>query len=130
MKVSKKAQRDAKQLYRGCLVKRLLDEKCVRTVVRELVEKKPRDYLAILAHFHRLVKLEVQRRQATVESALPLPPAMQSSVQSNLSRLYGAGLAFRFTQAPDLIGGLRIQVGSDVYDGSVRSRLDALADRL
>jgi F-type H+-transporting ATPase subunit delta len=128
MKITRKARREAKQLYTACLVDQQLDEGRVRAVVRETTEKKPRNYLPILIHFQRLVRLQLQRRRAAVDSATALPAALQTSVQDNLTRLYGPGLGFVFSQKPELIGGLRVQVGSDVYDGSIRSRLDALRD--
>jgi len=46
--------------------------------------------------------------------------------QVNLELRYGKGLQFSFSQNPALIGGTRVQVGSDVYDGSVRARLNEL----
>lgn len=128
MKISKKAKREAKQLYRSCLVNGLLDESRVRVVVDHVLTQKPRNYMPILSHYQRLVKLELQRRQATVQSAVPLPEDLQAGIRSNLARLYGAGLDLAFTQNPALIGGLRVQVGSDVYDGSVQSRLAALQE--
>jgi len=39
-----------------------------------------------------------------------------------LATLYGPGLNASFTHSPALIGGVRIRVGSDVYDGSVRGK--------
>jgi F-type H+-transporting ATPase subunit delta len=129
MKISRKARREAKRLYGACLVEGRLNEDRVRTAVRETTEKKPRNYLPVLLHFQRLVRLALRRHQATVDSAAPLAPALQTGIQANLTRLYGPGLGFVFSQKPELIGGLRVQVGSDVYDGSVRSRLDALKDR-
>ena len=45
-----------------------------------------------------------------------------------LVKRYGAGLNFTFRQNPALIGGMRIQVGSDVYDGSIQSRLAQLEE--
>ena len=128
MKISKKAKRDAKQLFRSCVVGGLLDENRVRSAVTQVIAQKPRQYVPVLSHFQRLVRLELQRRQASVESAVALPGDLQSGVQANLTRLYGAGLNLAFTQNPALIGGLRIQVGSDVYDGSVQSRLAALQE--
>lgn len=129
MKISKKAKRDAKQLFRGCVAEGALDENRVRSVVQQVIAGKPRGYVAILSHFYRLVKLELQHRQASVESAVALSADLQASVQSNLTRIYGAGLNFSFAQSPALIiGGLRVQVGSDVYDGSVQARLAALQD--
>jgi F-type H+-transporting ATPase subunit delta len=73
-----------------------------------------------------LVKLELERRTAKVESAVPLSPELQASVQAGLARIYGPGVNISFTQNPALIGGLRLKVGSDVYDGSIQARLAAL----
>jgi F-type H+-transporting ATPase subunit delta len=126
MKVSKQARHEAKQLYLDCLADGLLEEARVRQVVDLVCSRKPRGYLGMLAHFYRLVRLAVQRRTATIESPAPLPADLQAGVQSNLTRLYGPGLRFAFTANPELIGGLRIQVGSDVFDGSVRGRLQAI----
>ena len=129
MKVSKQARRQAKELFRSCLTEELLDPDRARTAVRRLLEAKPRSYLAILSHFQRLVKLEQERRTAHVESAAALPPDLQASIQAGLTRAYGPGLFFNFAQNPALIGGLRIRVGSDVYDGSVKARLEALEEQ-
>ena len=126
MKVTKQARREAKELFRSCLVNGVLDENRVRTAVQKAIQLKPRGYVAILSHFQRLVKLELDRRSAKVESATPLAPDLQASIQANLSRLYGAGLNISFAQNPALLGGLRIKVGSDVYDGSIQARLAAL----
>ena len=128
MRISKQARRNAKALFRACLVNGLLNEAKVRDVVQQVLAVKPRGYIAILTHFHRLLKLELDRRSARVESAVPLGTDVQSGVQARLGGLYGPGLAFRFQHNPNLIGGLRVQVGSDVYDGSVQARLDALAE--
>lgn len=127
MKVSKQARREAKALFRGCLRDGVLDEARVRASVQWLLERKPRSYLAIAGHFQRLVKLELERRTARVESATPLAPELQANIRSNLTRLYGAGLNLSFVHNPDLIGGLRVKVASDVYDGSIQGRLNQLA---
>jgi F-type H+-transporting ATPase subunit delta len=128
MKISKQARRDAKQLFHSCVSNGLLDEARVRQAVQAVLAQKPRGYAGILSHLQRLVKLDVQRRTARVESAAPLSPELQSAMQANLARRYGAGLDISFTQNAALIGGLRVQVGSDVYDGSVKARLEALRE--
>jgi F-type H+-transporting ATPase subunit delta len=128
MKISKQARRDAKHLFNSCRSDGLLDDNRVRQAVAQVIDRKPRGYVAILSHFQRLVKLDVARRTARVESATDLPAELRSSVQSNLARRYGPGLSVSFTVNPGLLGGLRVQVGSDVYDGSVRARLEALQD--
>ena len=129
MKISKRARRDAKQLFRSCVLSGLLDDDRVRQTVQQIIAQKPRGYLAILTYFQRLVKLDVARRTARIESAIQLPEGLSTAIQANLARKYGPGLTVSFAQNTDLIGGLRVQVGSDVYDGSIRARLAELTDR-
>jgi F-type H+-transporting ATPase subunit delta len=126
MKISKQAQRDARQLFRSCHVSGLLDEGRVRQVVTLLVAQKPRGYVGILSRLHRLVKLDLERRAASVESATPLPASSQLELTNRLKSIYGTGVSISFSQNPALLGGLRIQVGSDLYDGSVKMRLEKL----
>ena len=129
MNVPKQAKRGAKELFRSCQANGLMDPDRVRTAVRRLLEAKPRCYQGILKYFQRLVKLELERRTARIESAAALPPDLQAGLEAGLGRAYGPGLYFTFAQNPALIGGLRIKVGSDVYDGSIRARLEALEER-
>ena len=128
MRISRQARREAKELFRSCLAKGLLDEQRVRQAVTKVAEAKPRGYLAILTHFQRLLRLELTRRTAAVQSAAPLAAELQAELTGKLERIYGQGLAISFAQNRALIGGLRIKVGSDVYDGSVQARLNALAE--
>jgi len=130
VKISKQARRDAKQLFRSCRVNGLLDEGRVRRVVQQVIASKPRGYIPILTHFQRLLKLDFDRRTARVESPVPLADPQQAAIKANLAHRYGEGLIFAFTQNPSLIGGLRVQIGSDVFDGSVEARLAALEDSL
>ena len=127
MKITKKEKREAKQLYRLCLVDGLLDENRVRQVVERVIATGERECQSILAYFLRLVKLDYAEHTATIESATPLPDDLQAAVQSGVTQHYGPGLTTAFAENPELIGGMRIQVGCDVYDGSVRARLQALA---
>ena len=126
MKISKQSRRDAKSLFGTCRVNGALDEAKVRQVVTAVIAQKPRGYAATLSHFHRLVKLDLERRTARVENAVETSPALMESIRRNLSLRYGAGLNVSFWVNPDLIGGLRVKVGSDVFDGSVAARLAAL----
>ena len=126
MKNPKQLRREAKQLFRVCMVNGLLDEGRVHQVVQKVLEAKRRGGLTLLSHFQRLVKLELSRHTAEVESATSLPAALQASILSNLDRLYGPGMSISFVLNPGLIGGMRIQAGSDVYDGSVRAGLASL----
>jgi F-type H+-transporting ATPase subunit delta len=128
MKISKQARRDAKQLFHSCVNNGMLDENRVRQAVSAVIAQKPRGYVAILSQLERLVKLDIFRRTAKVESSVVLSPEQQAGLRSNLGAKYGPGLELTFAQNPALLGGLRIQVGSDVYDGSVRARLEELRE--
>ncbi|HUR47754.1 MAG TPA: F0F1 ATP synthase subunit delta [Candidatus Saccharimonadales bacterium] len=128
MKINKQSRRDAKSLFQSCKVNGLMDENKVRQAVQQVIAQKPRGFEAILAHFQRLVKLDLDRRTARVESATPLTGEIQADIRANLARKYGQGLNLSFGQNPSLIGGLRIKVGSDVYDGSVQAKLAALEE--
>jgi F-type H+-transporting ATPase subunit delta len=126
MKISKQAKRDAKTLFNACVADGVLSDDRVRQAVAKVVEGKPRGYVAILQHFQRLVKLDIDKRTAKVESAIELSGVQQAAVQSGLEKKYGMGLNLTFVVNPALIGGLRVQIGSDVYDGSVQGRLTQL----
>jgi F-type H+-transporting ATPase subunit delta len=126
MKISKLAQREARRLFHSCQVNGLLDENRVRQSFALLLARKPHGYVEILSRLHRLVKLDLDQRAARVESAIPLPAGLQTEVRNQIRKVYGSGAEITFSQNPALIGGLRIQVGSDLYDGTVRTRLDKL----
>ena len=76
------------------------------------------------------MKQEYASHAAAIESAVPMPADLRSLVQRRLIAAYGPSVTSSFVHNPDLIGGMRIKVGSDVYDGSVRFVLARLATKL
>lgn len=126
MKISKEARRTSRQLFRVCMADGKLDESRVRLVVGQLAASKPRGYIGILDALHNLVKAEIENQRALVESATELPTDLQSSLKASLFKKYGRELALEFQINPELLGGIRVKVGSDVWDGSVKARLEAL----
>jgi F-type H+-transporting ATPase subunit delta len=130
MKVSKQARRDGKTLFNACCVAGLLNEDKVRQTVSLLIAQKPRGYLGTLNHLHRLVKLDLARRSARVETAIEATAAQAEAIRASLAQKYGAGMNATFSVNPALIGGVKVKAGSDIYDGSVAGRLAALNDNL
>ena len=128
MKGTKQYRRLAKQLFKSCQVDDRLNADRVRKAVRLLIDQKPRGYFGILQHLQRLVKLDEASRSARVESAVALGQAQQQDVRNSLKRLKGGDVTVEFATNPGLIGGMRVKIGDDVYDGSVRTRLTALSD--
>jgi F-type H+-transporting ATPase subunit delta len=130
MNAATRARKSARRLFRDCFVASGLDENRARRVVISVIDAGRRDALPLLTQFHRLVRLEHDRHRAIVESATPLPSDLQKVIGAGLARIYGPSLDSTFLHNVSLIGGLRIRVGSDVYDGSIRGRLAALEGRL
>ncbi len=130
MKISKEAQRASRQLFRLCMVNGKLDEGRVQNVVSKVSVAKPRGYIAILQSFAKMVRAEVERQRAIVESATSLTASAQQDLKAGLLKKYGRELALEFRVNPELLGGIRVSVGSDVWDGSVKARLEALKAQL
>jgi F-type H+-transporting ATPase subunit delta len=126
MRSARRAGRDARQLWRLCLVDGALDETRARLVTDAVIDSRHTGKAAVLSSLLRLLKLDRARRTARIASAKPLDPDMRAGVERDLARRYGDRLATIFTVDPTLIGGMRLIVGSDVYDGSVKARLAAL----
>jgi F-type H+-transporting ATPase subunit delta len=125
MKLSREARRQATELFRFSMADGRLDESRLRAVADGIVERKPRQYVQMLKFLTRLARLETARHHAVIESAEELSAPVREGILSDLTRRFGQ-LDSEFRQTPALIGGLRVRVGSDVWDGSIQSRLEAL----
>ena len=130
MKASKESIRAARKLMRLSVKDGQLDLEAAQKITRRIAEAKPRGYLGILSTFQRLLRLEVGKKHAVIESATELSANDGEGIAENLRRKYGSDLTTEFKTNPDLIGGLRVRVGSDVWDGSVRARLANLGNKI
>src|SRR5262245_27649597 len=130
MRATKRNKQLARKLYRLCLVDGLLDDARARDVVRRIIQSRRRGHLGVLLHFQRLVRLDLDRHTAHVESAVPLADDLRAGVGRSLIRMFGSGVEALFSENAALIGGMRVKVGSDVYDGSVQGRLASIVARL
>jgi F-type H+-transporting ATPase subunit delta len=130
MKINKEVKRVGKQLFRACFVDDQFDQKKALSLVHSIIQNKPRNHVAILSHFGRLVRLETEKRTATIETAGPLQGAIQEEVKREIARRYPQVLRTNFGVKPNVLGGMRIRVGSDVWDGTLSGRLEALKNAL
>src|SRR5262245_59193329 len=122
MTANRQVRREARQLFKDCLVGAHLDEGRVRRVVIAIIEAGRRRGPAILASFARLVRLDRERHTARIASAAPLSPDLRERIVARLAAHYRRDLQAEFTESPRLIGGVQITIDSDVYDWSVRGR--------
>jgi F-type H+-transporting ATPase subunit delta len=68
--------------------------------------------------------------QVTISSASELSEAEQESVAARFQKLTGKQVELEFRIDRDLLGGIQAQIGSTVYDGSVRGNLARIREQL
>ncbi len=130
MKTAKQSKREAKKLFQLCLVGGSIDDGRAREVVRRLIESEAAAALPVLSRFERLTRLDRAKHSAAVTSAAARPPDVRAQFEAGIARAYGPGIVTTFAEDAALIGGVRVTVGSDVYDGTIRAGLAALEARL
>lgn len=130
MKINKDIRTLSRQMLRASFTDDRLDSGKVSSLVDSLIARRPRRYIDVLKNYRRLLRLEIEKRRAKVESASLLAPETSWQITNRLKQKYGDDLQAEFTVDPDLLGGVRIRVGSDVWDGSVRHRLERLQRQL
>jgi F-type H+-transporting ATPase subunit delta len=130
MKINKENRRFSREMLRASFTDGQLDRGRIASIVDSLIAKKPRNYIGILKNYRRLLRLELEKRQAKIETANEVDSATRSELEANLQKKYGNDLTTEFVVKPELLGGMRIRVGSDVWDGTVRNRLERLQQEL
>ena len=130
MKINKEIRQLSREMLRASFTDGQLDHGRVKSIVDSLIAKKSRHYIEVLKYYKRLLRLELEKRQARIETASEVDPATTSELEANLKKKYGSDLTTQFVVNPELLGGMRIRVGSDVWDGTVRNRLERLQQEL
>jgi F-type H+-transporting ATPase subunit delta len=116
----------------GQIVERLGLSPIVGDLVRLLAA---RDRIGVLPDvaraYERLVDRELGRARVAIRSAAKLEPEQLTALEALAKRLTGASLIVVSTKVdPELIGGVTLAVGGTVYDGSVKTQLERLADKM
>lgn len=130
MKLNKEIRQLSRKMLQASFTNGQLDPGRIASLVDSVITEKPRNYVSLLKNYKRLLRLEVEKRHAKIETASEVDPAIRSEIVANLRSKYGDDLATEFHVDPQLLGGMRIRVGSNVWDGSVRNRLERLQHEL
>jgi F-type H+-transporting ATPase subunit delta len=130
MKLNKEIRQLSRKMLQASFTDGQLDRNRIASLVDSVIAEKPRNYINVLKNYKRLLRLEVEKRHATIETASEVDPAIRSEIVSSLKSKYGTDLATEFHVDPQLLGGMRVRVGNDVWDGSVRNRLQRLQHEL
>lgn len=80
----------------------------------------------IARQFRELVNAQRGVADATVESAFPIEAAQLADLQGVLEKRFGRQLRLQVQLRPELIGGVRVVVGDEVLDTSVKARLEQM----
>ena len=130
MKLNKEIRQLSRGMLRASFTDGQIDRGKITALVQSLVTKKPRHYIDVLQHYKRLLRLEIEKRHATIESMMPLGSEVATKITDRLKKKYGNDLTTDFAVDPTLLGGVRVRVGSDVWDGTLRNRLERLQQQL
>lgn len=130
MKLNKESRKISRQLFQSAFANGRLDDAQAKLAVKKLIAAKPRHCVGILKAFQRLVWLELERHRVLIESASPLDYSAKNKLVADLQKKYGETLAAEFKINPELIGGLRIKIGNDVWDDTISDRLSRLSNIL
>ncbi|MBS4752412.1 F0F1 ATP synthase subunit delta [Nocardioides sp. zg-ZUI104] len=93
-------------------------------LVRQSLSGSYRTVTAALEDYERTAADVHGESVATVHAARPLDERAQQRLNTALSRQYGRSVHLNVVVDPAVIGGLRVEIGHDVIDGTVSSRLD------
>ncbi|MDD2762899.1 MAG: F0F1 ATP synthase subunit delta [Opitutaceae bacterium] len=127
MRVSKQSQQFARQLFRLSLADGQVSPERVNGVLTHLTQHPPRQPLAVLRRYHRLVAVQLAKNRALVEHAGVIDAGVLRTIEATFTQKYRRPVAAAARPDPRLIAGLRIRVGDDVYESSVAAQLTALA---
>ena len=130
MKINKEIRKLSREMLRASFTDGQLDPGRIASLVDSLIARRRRNYVDILKNYRRLLRLELDKRRARIETASDVESTISSELIANLKRKYGGDLTTEFVVNPQLLGGLRIRVGNDVWDGTVRNRLERLQQEL
>ena len=102
MKLNKEIRQFSREMLRASFTDAQLDNGKITTLVQSLVTKKPRHYVDVLKYYKRLLRLEIEKRHARIESAMKLDPETSKQIVDRLKRKYGNDLTADFQVDPAL----------------------------
>ena len=120
----------AKSLFKLCLVDGEFSEEHVSAVLQVLEKNPPRNYVSVLRAFLKYVQREVANRTAEVEYAGTISDTTVQNIAKSLSASYRRSISVKTKQNDELIAGLRVRVGCDVYESSIAGALQELQSSL
>jgi F-type H+-transporting ATPase subunit delta len=126
MNLDRKNRQFARSLFKLSLEEGRVSESRVSEILEWVDRHKPHQATALLREYLRLITTEINRSIARVEHAGDLAPDALQKISAIFSQRYGRPIEATPVPSPDLIAGLKIRIGCDVYENSIASQLAAL----
>jgi F-type H+-transporting ATPase subunit delta len=127
MAVSKQTKLLAKQLFKLSVVNGEVSAERVAGVLGWVEKHAPRQSLALLKAYHHRIAAELAKSRADVEHAGQVTPAALAAIEAAMTKKYARKVTAAAKANPALLAGVRVRVGSDVYESSVAGQLAALS---
>jgi F-type H+-transporting ATPase subunit delta len=124
---AKIAHQFARQLFQMSVVGGVVSPDRVAGVLEYVEKHTVANPVMVLKAYHRFVAAELAKSVALVEHAGLVDEAMLAAIASAMTRKYGRPVTAASKAAPELLAGLRVHVGDDIYESSVAGQLAALA---
>ncbi|MGH8020404.1 MAG: F0F1 ATP synthase subunit delta [Opitutaceae bacterium] len=121
-----KASDLARSLYELSFEEGKISEERVTAVLAWVEKHRPPQATAVLRAYKRLVETEIARNRAVIEFAGDVPPSAFEEIAAAMSMRYGREIEAVPVPRPELIAGLRVRVGCDIFENSILSQLGAL----
>jgi F-type H+-transporting ATPase subunit delta len=83
-----------------------------------------------LTEYREVVDAHAGAVEARVISSRPLNDADRAQLEAQIAKLAGARVRASYTEDASLLGGAVVEIGSTIYDGSVRGQLQQLKQKL
>lgn len=126
MSSQRKSTELARQLFSLTLEQGRLVPERVTAVLQWIEKSRPENSSAVLRALKRLVEAEISRSQVVIEYAGEPVPAAFAEINASMAQHYGRPLESVTIARPELIAGLRVRVGCDIYENTVVSQLASL----
>jgi len=127
MAADKKTKLLARQLFKLSFANGAISEDQVAGVLGWVNKNSPRQQLALLKLYQRLVATELSKSQAVVSHAGPVGPNVVAQIEGAMTKKYGRPIKASASPDHTLLAGIRIRVGDDIYETSAASQLAALS---
>ena len=128
MFVDKHIRNFAKKLLEHSIVNGEVSTAKVKEVVNALTANPPRKLKAILTVYKKYIAREIAQYTATIEHGGPINQQAIDSVKTYLEKVADRTIQVETVENPDLLAGIRVTLGDDVFEDSAAFRLRPLAE--